>query len=435
MANWADTFTDGTYETKTSTVGAGVPTVYWSKRFLEFLVEKLVLAPFGQKRPLPEGNGVTAEFFRWRPIAPTYTALTEGVNPDATMIYGQKVSVDVQEYGNFTQLSSLLKKTHIDTNLEGAVDILAEQAAETMDGLCWRELCSNGTYPMAADHFTTATSRFSGALGTVTSTTAICGGAALEDNTNYGDANDDLNQSIITITSGPAKGQSRIITDYVAAGGGTGTAGAAAMTISPALDMTPVTADTYMVCTPDEITTGDDLSYANVKGARTILKKNLANTFRGGYFVMVGGPDAFSGLMDDSDWKNVMTYKDQTTGLFDGEIGKFAGVRCVETTSPFVFPIETRGTPGTAGGPGAQGANYAVSGHVQTVLVLGKNAFGVTGFKKRMGGVIKPPIIIKQVGSGGTSDPLNRYGTVGWQMDIGHKSLYSMHAVGIWCYY
>lgn len=431
--SWADGFMDATYQTKTSTVGAGVPSVYWSKRFLEFLVEKLILAPFAQKRPLPEGNGVTAEFFRWRPIAPTFSALTEGVNPDATKIYGQKIQVAVKEYGNFTQLSSLLKKTHIDTGLEGAVDILAEQAAETMDGLCHREMCSNGTYPLAADLSTTST--FSGALTTVTSTTDIDGGALLEANSNYGDADDDLNQSIITMLSGPAKGQSRIVTDYDADGAATGTDASGAMTISPAFDMTPEVGDLYIVTTPDEIASGDDLSYANMKKARTILKKNLANTYRGGYFVMVAGPDAYNDLMDDSDWKNVMTYKDQTKGIFDGEVGKFAGVRCVETTSPFVFPIEARGTAGTGGGPGVNGANFDVTGHVQTALVFGKNSFGVTTFKKQGGQAIKPPIIIKPVGSGGSSDPLNRYGTVGWQMDIGHKALYSLHAVGIWCYY
>jgi N4-gp56 family major capsid protein len=246
-------------------------------------------------------------------------------------------------------------------------------------------------------------------------------------NTNYGDANDDLNMSIMIMTSGAAKGEARTITNYVTSGG--------VITLTNGFDMTPEVDDTFRVCTPDEITTGDDLSYANMKKARTILKKNLANTYRGGYFVMVAGPDAYGDLMDDADWKKVMTYKDQTQGLFDGEVGKFAGIRCVETTSPFVFPIIARGDAGTAGGPGNNGANFDVTGHVQTALVFGKNAFGVTTFKKRGGQAIKPPIIIKPVGSGGSSDPLNRYGTVGWQIEIGHKALYPLHAVGIWCYY
>jgi len=420
-----------TYGTKTTSVGAGVPSVYYSKKFLPLLVNKLVLPLYAQKKPLPEGNGLTVEFFRYRNLAPVYTALDEGVNPDADMIYGQKIQATVKEYGRYAQITSLVKQGHIDTGLEGAVEVMSDQAAETMNGLLMREICSNGSYPLAADLATSST--YSGALGTVTSTTVLAGGAALESNSAYGDTDDDLNQSVIIITSGPAKGEARVVTDYDADGGATGTDASGQMTVSPAFNMTPVAGDTFVVTTPDEITTADDLSYANIKKARILLKKYNYMPFDGNFAIGVVGPDLASNLMDETEWKNINYYKDNIRWILDGEIGRLAGVRFVEHNTPFNFPITTRGTAGTSYGPGANGGNQADSGGVSTVPIFGRNAFGVTTFSKKSGQAIKPPIIHKKSGAGDTSNPLNRYDTIGWEIEVAHKSIYALHCVGIWC--
>lgn len=411
-----------TNATKTTTIGAGVPSVYYSKMFLPLLVNKLTLPLYAQKKPLPEGNGLTVEFFRYRNLAPSYTALTEGVNPDADKIYGQKIQATVAEYGRYAQITSLVKQGHIDTGLEGAVEVMSDQAANTMNGLLMREICSNGCYPLAADLSTTST--YSGTLTTVTSTTSMADTAAAS-NTNFGDANDDFNQSIMIMTSGPAKGEARTITDYATSGG--------VITLTNGFDMTPEVGDTFVVTTPDEITTADDLSYANIKKARTILKKYHYMPYKGNFALAVVGPDLASNLMDDSDWKNVNTYKDNVNWILDGEIGRLAGVRFLEHDTPFNFPIETRGTAGTAGGPGNNGGNQADSGTVSCVPVFGRNAFGVTTFSKKGGQAMKPPIIHKKPGSGDTSNPLNRYDTIGWEIEIAHKSIYALHCVGIWC--
>jgi len=425
--SWStDYFNDFTNGVGTSGVGAGVNTFY-DKRFLRRTNENLRLIPFGQKRPLPEGNGTSIEWFRWLNLTPSVSSatLTEGKNPDATAFSGQKVTKSLTEYGAFGQLSSLLKQAHIDTNLTGVVDIFGEHAANVLDKVCHREVCSNGAYPLPGDFDTDTTTSYSGTLTAAASTTSVAD-TGFGGNTDYGNEADDGNQSIICFTSGPNKGISRAVTNSVETTG--------VMTLSPALPNTPTIGDTYVIATPDAITTSDGLSYKNVKRARTILKKNHARMY-GGYFIGLIDPDQAERLMDATEWKNVHTYKDQTKGIFDGEIGKFGGVRFIEETDAFRFPITTRGTNSTSYGPGASGANQTSStgsGYVTSNLIFGRDAFGVTTFSKKGGQAARPRVFTKNPGTGDTSNPLNRFSTVGWAVEAAYAGLNSGFMVNIW---
>lgn len=422
---WFDDFGAGTYETKTSTV-LNVGQIYYDKKFLDVAKSILKLIPFGQRRPIPMGAGIQIQFNRWLNLTNSVSSatLSEGVNPNATLAYGQKLNATLKEYGAFIQVSSLLTQSHIDKkingDISGLIEILGEHSMNIMDLLCHMEVISNGAIPLTAD--LSATSTLTSTFTTVTSTTSLAD-TVVAANTDYGDANDDLNQSLLTINDGIAQGQQRAIENYVQSGG--------VMTLSPALDIAPETGDSYTVTTPDEITAADDLSYTNIKAARVGLKIDKAPQF-GGYYILLVSPFMASQLMDDSEWKNINIYKDQTTGIFEGEIGKFLGCRVIEETNEFRFPIETRGTAGTAGGPGVTGDNYSVSGAVGSALMLGREAFGVTTFKNKNGKIQKPPIIIKHPGSGDTSNALDRYGTIGWMMEAVYKSLDPRYARQIW---
>jgi N4-gp56 family major capsid protein len=111
-----------------------------------------------------------------------------------------------------------------------------------------------------------------------------------------------------------------------------------------------------------------------------------------GDYVAIIHPDCAFDLMSDPEWKYPHQYQD-TTNLYNGEIGKVAGVRFVETTEAKVFK-----------GAGAS------SRDVYATMVIGANAYGVTDIK---GGGLEH--IVKQLGSAGTSDPLNQRATVGWK--------------------
>jgi N4-gp56 family major capsid protein len=79
--------------------------------------------------------------------------------------------------------------------------------------------------------------------------------------------------------------------------------------------------------------------------------------------------------------------------MYAGELGRIAGVRFVESTESKIW------------------ANAGQDGiSVFSTLVVGANAYGTTEVE---GGGLET--IIKQLGSGGTADPLNQRASAGWK--------------------
>lgn len=133
------------------------------------------------------------------------------------------------------------------------------------------------------------------------------------------------------------------------------------------------------------------LTVDDIYKAARFLKSQNAPKIEGGYVAIIH-PDVAYDLMRDPEWIDVHKYS-ATTEIFNGEIGKIAGVRFVETTEAKIFADKG-----------------ASSRDVYSTLVLGANAYGVTELS---GGGLQH--IVKQLGSGGTSDPLNQRGTAGWK--------------------
>ncbi len=128
-----------------------------------------------------------------------------------------------------------------------------------------------------------------------------------------------------------------------------------------------------------------------VRRAVRFLKTQNAEAIDGS-FVAIIHPDVSYDLMSDPEWKYPHQYQD-TENLYEGEIGKIAGVRFVETTEAKKFA-----------GAGKDGRD------VYATLVLADNAYGITDID---GGGLQH--IVKQLGSAGTADPLNQRGTAGWK--------------------
>lgn len=137
------------------------------------------------------------------------------------------------------------------------------------------------------------------------------------------------------------------------------------------------------------IAAGDVLSVMDIKKAVRTLK--AANAPRiGGFYVALVHPDSVYDLWNDEEWVEASKYAGSEQ-IFKGEIGKMYGVRFVESTEAKIW-----------------GGDVPVYG----TLVLGENAFGVTSIN---GGGIET--IAKQLGSGGTEDPLNQRATFGWKLN------------------
>jgi len=135
------------------------------------------------------------------------------------------------------------------------------------------------------------------------------------------------------------------------------------------------------------VTANCKLTVDDIYKAARFLKTQNAPKIDGSYVAIIH-PDVAYDLMRDEEWIEAHKYA-ATTELFEGEIGKIGGVRFVETTEAKIFEGDTP---------------------VYSTLVLGANAYGVT---EVAGGGLKT--IVKQLGSGGTADPLNQRATAGWK--------------------
>lgn len=138
----------------------------------------------------------------------------------------------------------------------------------------------------------------------------------------------------------------------------------------------------------------DTLSVEDIQKAARDLKAQNAEMIDGSWVAIVH-PDVVYDLMRDPEWVNASLYAGSTQ-LFNGEIGRIAGVRFVETTEAKIFRA------------GETGNNATID--VYSTLIIAKNAYGVTEIS---GGGLQH--IVKQLGAGGTADPLNQRATVGWK--------------------
>lgn len=122
-----------------------------------------------------------------------------------------------------------------------------------------------------------------------------------------------------------------------------------------------------------------------VSKVAAFLKKNNAPKINGDYVAIIHPFVAYD-LMNDPNWRHPHEYKD-TSEVYNGELGKIAGVRFVESSEAKVY-----------------------EGGVFGCLFMGANAYGTT---EVTGGGLTT--IIKQKGSAGTADPLDQRSSIGWK--------------------
>lgn len=354
---------------------------FYDKNLIKNAMPNLVHDQFGQKRNIPKGGGKTIEFRKYSPLPKALTPLVEGVTPEGRALNVTAITATIKQYGDYTTLSDLLILTAIDNNVVEATTLLGQQAGRTLDTVT-REVINGG------------------------------------DSVQYGDGSVshryDLDQS------------------------------------------------------------NDKITMDVIKRAARFLKTQNAPKIDGS-FVAIVHPDVSYDIMSEKEgWIDVTKYT-TSDKIFNGELGKLGGVRFVESTEAKIFhapdltekarnltvktAISTAGknievveaisaaeatalagrkiliddkqyeiesaTAGAAGAatiavtenltaakddviyPGEAGAEGI---DVYSTLVLGANAFGTTNVE---GGGLQT--FVKQLGSGGTSDPLNQRATIGWK--------------------
>lgn len=127
------------------------------------------------------------------------------------------------------------------------------------------------------------------------------------------------------------------------------------------------------------------LTVALVKRIVAFLRANNAPKINGDYVAIIHPYVAYD-LMSDPEWIEAHKYA-TPENIYEGEIGKVAGVRFVETSEAKVYENGVFGC-----------------------LFLGDGGYGVT---EVTGGGLET--IIKQKGSAGTADPLDQRSSIGWK--------------------
>ena len=159
----------------------------------------------------------------------------------------------------------------------------------------------------------------------------------------------------------------------------------------------PVAADGTVGAQPSDrskLTKDCKLTVNVVKRIVALLKAANAPKINGSY-VCILHPYAAYDLMNDPKWEEMHKYC-KPEEMYEGEIGRIAGVRFVESSGAAIYTGTENDCP----------AGLAVF----APLFLAEGAYGVT---EVTGGGLQT--IIKQLGSAGTSDPLNQRSTVGWK--------------------
>ncbi len=357
---------------------------YYSDYLIDNAEPYLAHDLFAQKHRIPKG-AKTISFRKYDPLPKRMTPIAEGITPDGQNLRVSVVEATVAQYGGYVELTDLLLLSAIDNNLCMATKLLGAQAGRTLDTIS-REVLAGGT------------------------------------NVQYGENAVDARY---LLTGGKEEGNHYMTVDCI-------------------------------------------------RRAVRFLKSQNAEKINGSYVAIIH-PDVAYDLMNDPNWKYPNQYADPTH-IFEGEIGKIEGVRFIESSEAKIFHApdlaeDTRTLTITGDGilksvisftdsetikpnelvgrwvvignkRGYVGENtentmtlymdstktmpchvYETSGEtiypgeagaegrdVYATLILGENAYGTTELGH--GGLEH---IVKQLGSAGTSDPLNQRATVGWK--------------------
>ena len=149
------------------------------------------------------------------------------------------------------------------------------------------------------------------------------------------------------------------------------------------------------------LTDTDKLSVQLIKKAATQLKRHNTPTINGSYVGIIH-PDVAYDLMNDPKFEEWHKYAEPKE-LYEGEIGRIAGVRFVESTEAKIWKDNT--CPVLTAATADDEATYK---SVFSTVIVGQNAYATTEIE---GGGLET--IIKPLGAG--DDPLNQRCTAGWK--------------------
>ncbi len=373
---------------------------YYSDYLIDNAEPNLVHDQFAQKQSIPKNGGKTIEFRKYDPLPTLRNAITEGVTPEGQSMKVTTVTDAVKQYGGYVELSDLLMLTAIDNNLLMATKLLGAQAGRTLDTIT-REVMAGGTNVQYGE-------------GDVSSRSMLRGGC--ESGNNYMSV-ECIKKAVRFLKKQNAE---KIDGSYIAI-------------IHPdvAYDLTSDEAwlDVKSYCDPKDMYEGEigklhGVRFIETTEAKVFTAPDLTAASRNltvkSYLKGTASNTATSGIASDnclevkesvadSDFErlNGATVQIQRSTNYTYVSAKICGIDSangyiyIESDEGIVFEEGDIIYPGEAGRCGRD---------VYATFIIGANAYGTTEIK---GGGLEH--IVKQLGSGGTNDPLNQRATVGWK--------------------
>lgn len=385
-----------------STVLAPAIQAFYDKKFLLRAQAELAGYQFGQKRSLPGGSGKTVYFSRYMPLNKVTTALDETDDGGIPLSTRQKfsteeISATAALWGDYVAYSKMASITAIDKELSQKIDIIGQQAGESIDSYVLGKLGA-GLLRRRAD--ADASYQWNGTTASGTTTTIVTADTAVSGHTG---ASAVFNGGFVTVTAGTNYGQTRQITTSVLSGTYVQTLTTAAF--PKANDTTTV----FRVVVGTGTVAGDVMTQANIRLALRDLKRQKAMKAEKGYYIGLINPDIEYDFMGDTTFVNAATYKDSVDSLYTGEIGKWMGIRFVGASQ-----LLRESVAGVASDSGA----------VHVAAIIGKECYGVVELEGQ-----SQKIYVKTPEQLGQAIPM--YGTCGWQVGFEAKMLNSCFGVGL----
>lgn len=136
--------------TRASDIPAEV-NVFYDEVALTRALPMMLHAAFGQRRKLKPNAGTdTIKFRRYASLNAATTPLTEGTTPDGQKLSVTDLTAQVNQYGDFVEITDRVSTESIDPVLVEIAEVLGEQQGDTNDKLT-RAVISAGTTVQYAD--------------------------------------------------------------------------------------------------------------------------------------------------------------------------------------------------------------------------------------------------------------------------------------------
>ena len=117
---------------------------FYGRALLEIAKTRLVHASYGQKRSIPRNSGKRVEFRRYELFTPDANALVleEGVTPAGQSLAQSKIEAEVKQYGAYVEVSDLLDLTSFDPVLTESTELLGEQLGTVVEWITRDAMCA-----------------------------------------------------------------------------------------------------------------------------------------------------------------------------------------------------------------------------------------------------------------------------------------------------